>query len=612
MEIRLKFFALILLVAFFPGRLRAESWCFGIIPDTQWSREDPSFHGVAVPFIEAINEQFLHHRVDFVLAVGDLVNQPTPEAFAVRAQCNRSLLDAGIAFYPLRGNHDSSAPGSLEHFSAAFPDLPGTPGNGGSSPDLPHAAGKTYALTHKGIKFILLDSFPLIEDGSKKGKSYSVADYLPWIEKELKMDDHRAAFVFSHLGLVGQKHKSNLFGKVRLSQNNLPLVQNEFFSCLQDNGVKYHFCGHDHLYHRAEIKSPDGKSRVQQIICGSASDKFYRPKFPFTRRETPISQECERIGFLIVHIRDELVRVEYYSAEPFDEQLGTPPVWELRETFGYNTSGGGEFSNTPPEMKNFDRPSIPGNITTEETASFLHTLGLLAAVSLAIVVRDRRYLPFLFVFLCFPVLLNFRYPWDSPFWDAVLEGCCMLLGFSGLVIRALSVGYSPNEKGILQTRGMYSLLRHPLYVGNYLLWLPPVLFLHSVWLCLIYTLMFVLYYRGVVFREESDLFKRFGPQYSHWAARTPIFLPNVFQWQKPEHPFSWKAAIRSEYHRLFLLIVVMSSVEHIGDYVIKGAFSIDTAWVSIFLFGSGLYLVMLLLLMLTGMVRRTHNERVPP
>jgi len=345
--------------------LFSAEWSFGVIPDTQWAYDkNAPFHGTAIHIVDAINAEFIRQKVDFVIQVGDLAETPTATGFQTRAARNQSLTDAGIKFYPIRGNHDvvkyglassgseNEIPqGSIAQFKAAFPDLPGTPKGGGSSPDLPGIAGMTYSFTHKGGKFVLLDTLPLIDDDPRGGKPYTISDYLPWIDTELKKDDHHFALVFAHKNIQGQNHKDNIFGRHHDVE---PDMQNAFLDCLQRNGVRYFICGHDHLYHHSRIKSPDGQSEVGQIICGGAAHKFYQPTAPLSPRDTPIAQELNRISFLIARVDDERIRFEYYSTAPFGGKPKTPE-WEIRDSFGY-TWDGQEFGVPTESMQQFFQP----------------------------------------------------------------------------------------------------------------------------------------------------------------------------------------------------------------------------------------------------------------
>jgi hypothetical protein len=323
------------LVPFSLANQSGSRWSFAVIPDTQWKTEmNAPFHGTAIHIVDAINAELVRQKVDFAIQVGDLVEESSAIAFQTRAAHNKALVEAGIKFYPFRGNHDAMNIESVAQFKAAFPNLPGMPSSGGSSPELPGAEGMTYSFTHNDGKFICLDLFPLVDDGSKNGRAYTVGDFLPWIDAELKKDDHRFAFVFAHKNLLGQNHKDNIFSDDKKNQDSHPEMQNAFIDCLRRNGVRYSMSGHDHMYNRSRIKSPDGKAEIEQIICGSASHKFYLPEEPFLKRETPIIRELNRIGFIIVHVDDERIRFEYYSTEPFGAEPKTP-MWELRDSFDH-------------------------------------------------------------------------------------------------------------------------------------------------------------------------------------------------------------------------------------------------------------------------------------
>lgn len=343
-----------LFVFTFDVSLAAEAWKFGVIPDTQWKNREEGYRGVAVHIIDAVNEEMIRRKVDIVIHVGDVTDYATQPAFDLAARHFKTLTDAGIKFYPIRGNHDVlGGVITAEQFAKAFPDLPGTPGGVGSSPDLPGMAGLTYSFVHKNARFFMLDIF------SVKGRNgerieYKPSDFQPWIDTELKKKDFEQVFIVSHKNLIGQRHKDNLFSL--RTPNGHPEMQNRFFKSFQNAGARFYLSGHDHMYYRSRIRSMDRQSELVQIICGSCSSVFYEPKEPFSLRDIPQAQETGRVGFMIFTIEGDKVTGEYYSTEPFGD-IPAKPNWDLRERFGY--SGGGKYfeeQNVP--MKDFLRHKL--------------------------------------------------------------------------------------------------------------------------------------------------------------------------------------------------------------------------------------------------------------
>lgn len=90
----------------------------------------------------------------------------------------------------------------------------------------------------------------------------------------------------------------------------------------------------------------------------------------------------------------------------------------------------------------------------------------------------RSYLPLGLIGVVLMAMRGYRYPGDSETLDHLWEALCLLISLFGLGIRIVTVGHTPeatsgrNTKrqvvGTLNTTGMYSLVRHPLYLGNFL------------------------------------------------------------------------------------------------------------------------------------------------
>ena len=110
----------------------------------------------------------------------------------------------------------------------------------------------------------------------------------------------------------------------------------------------------------------------------------------------------------------------------------------------------------------------------------------------------------------------------------------LIVSLAGQAIRIATVGFAPkNTSGRntvhgqvadeLNTTGIYSVVRHPLYVGNFLMWLGPVLFLRSFSFTIFFGLFYWLYYERIMFAEEQFLRRKFGEIYDDWSARVKPF-----------------------------------------------------------------------------------------
>ncbi len=210
--------------------------------------------------------------------------------------------------------------------------------------------------------------------------------------------------------------------------------------------------------------------------------------------------------------------------------------------------------------------------------------------------RWRSYIPLVMIIIVFSEINNYKYIFNSHTADRYLEILSLLISFFGLFIRILVVGQTPAgtsgrnvNKQIaesLNTKGLYSIVRNPLYLGNFFIMLGIILFMHNILLTIIYILFFTLYYERIIFAEEQFLKNKFGEIYIQWAKNTPAFFPKFKNYQKSDLEFSFKNILKREYNGFFAIILVMFVFEIIGDLVqIKDIndLSIDLFWQIIFL-----------------------------
>lgn len=168
----------------------------------------------------------------------------------------------------------------------------------------------------------------------------------------------------------------------------------------------------------------------------------------------------------------------------------------------------------------------------------------------------------------------------------------IFLGVSllGEVIRILTVGFAPkNTSGRntvngqladeLNVTGIYSVIRHPLYVGNFFMWLGPVLFLRSISYTIIFCLVYWLYYERIIFAEEQFLRKKFGEAYDKWSEFVSPFIPYPFKFVSPKLPFSLRNVLKREYNSFINIFVIFTLLDLFRNYFLSGRIYLTEMWI---------------------------------
>lgn len=191
------------------------------------------------------------------------------------------------------------------------------------------------------------------------------------------------------------------------------------------------------------------------------------------------------------------------------------------------------------------------------------------------------------------VLATFAILCSSPdhiyHWSFLEEIAYLLISCLGLVVRGLTIGYTPmNTSGrntkegqvadSLNTLGMYSMIRHPLYVGNFLMWLGLILYVGVDWYIPVIILLYWWYYEKIVMAEEDFLSRKFGDQYTEWCNKTNAFIPNFGKWKKPEIQFSTRNVVKREYHGVFYLMLSFLFINVLRNFALGQEEIVSRFW----------------------------------
>lgn len=213
--------------------------------------------------------------------------------------------------------------------------------------------------------------------------------------------------------------------------------------------------------------------------------------------------------------------------------------------------------------------------------------------------RWRSYLPLLVLALIPLAILPSGPVPAGPAAQNAWELFCLGVGLLGLVVRALVIGYAPYGTSgrnvdqqiadTLNVSGMYGMVRHPLYLGNYLMWLGAVLVMRVWWVAVLMTLIYWLYYERIMFREEEFLRGKFGAAYERWSVTAPPMVPRRLAWVRPGLTFSWRNVLRREYSGLFGLIATWAFADWVDDWHGFGTLTPDSLTLTVFAAGAVVY-----------------------
>lgn len=178
-------------------------------------------------------------------------------------------------------------------------------------------------------------------------------------------------------------------------------------------------------------------------------------------------------------------------------------------------------------------------------------------------------IPFTVLMIAYILLLKGeRYPasfyFQETFAEELYEDLCVILSLVGFAIYSYSLGAATvpplkRTKGratdSYQQTGIYSVVRHPKYIGMVTMWMGPALITGFLWFEIAYWLFCWLYYERIMAAEETNTRSLLSPIYRNVADKTPAFIPNILLFKKPQFPFDWRKAVLREDNQLTYVTV---------------------------------------------------------
>jgi hypothetical protein len=284
-----------------PATGQSQKWKFMVYGDTRGTSTSDQINA---PILTELARATTNEKPAFVLVPGDLVNSGTLSAFQAWTNLMAPVYQAGIAVYPVIGNHDSA---DVNAYKAVFG--PGIPNNGPAA-----EIDRTYSITYSNALVLNLDDYVT---AGRVNQS--------WIDAVLATNTRPHIFAQGHMPAFKANHTDCL--------DDYPANRNAFWNGLSNVTCRIYFCGHDHFYNHARINDGDGnpENDVHQMIVGCGGAPFYTSyayngvNSPYT--PTLVYQEMNNYGYEVVEIDGNRVTATFYHRTGANSYVATTDVF---------------------------------------------------------------------------------------------------------------------------------------------------------------------------------------------------------------------------------------------------------------------------------------------
>jgi protein-S-isoprenylcysteine O-methyltransferase Ste14 len=99
----------------------------------------------------------------------------------------------------------------------------------------------------------------------------------------------------------------------------------------------------------------------------------------------------------------------------------------------------------------------------------------------------------------------------------------------GQVFRIYAAGFIHKNKQ-LASNGPYALVRHPLYLGNFLILIGFTLAAANLYMAVAVILFFLIWYPAAIAYEDSKLERIFEDEWREWSKGIRALIPGRFRW----------------------------------------------------------------------------------
>lgn len=105
----------------------------------------------------------------------------------------------------------------------------------------------------------------------------------------------------------------------------------------------------------------------------------------------------------------------------------------------------------------------------------------------------------------------------------------LALAVAGQIFRIYAAGYIFKNKQLAST-GPYALVRHPLYLGNFMILIGFTIASANLYVTAVVAIFFLIWYPAAIDYEDSKLENIFGDEWREWSKNIRAIIPGRARW----------------------------------------------------------------------------------
>lgn len=145
--------------------------------------------------------------------------------------------------------------------------------------------------------------------------------------------------------------------------------------------------------------------------------------------------------------------------------------------------------------------------------------------------KHKKFLPYIFI-ISLGIAIFITHPFDIVKSNGLLTMICFFMFLLSVLIRFMAKRTDAEHlPDFVEAKGIYSIVRYPVYISNFLMVLALSLYMGIMWYFVFISFLAVLVTERIVMHQENCQKNKYGLLFRKWSKTTGAVVPYLLNWQ---------------------------------------------------------------------------------